>query len=415
MLSKQNERLDQQLENKIEELVSAQTEIRTQEHLTAKEKAENSAMVQSEFLANMSHEIRTPLGAIIGFADLLQQWDDLTSEQVALYTSSIHESGELLMKIINDILSLSKINAGKVVIRETEVDIRDLSHKIYNLLHHQAERKSIDFKIVFADDLPREITTDAIRLRQILINLVSDAIKFTDCGGVTMEVTSKKNSSSQRIKFSIIDTGLGIRSEKLGTIFQPFTQVNKSETKTNDGTGLGLSISQKLAELLGGNITVSSQWKKGSNFSFDLPRYPEFEIKLEGGYSPRILLVEDNAMNQLLIKKLLSKEGCLVEVAFNGQDAITRLLDKKEIYDIVLMDLQMPVMSGFEAIKILKSNNYRSPVVAITANALDSTKEQCKEFGFNGFFTKPIDLKALIAFIHEHLGSAVSQKTRVIH
>ena len=375
---------------------------------------------KSAFLANMSHEIRTPLTAIIGFAEAsLDSGQSMKERLSALKT--IVRSGKHLLQVINDILDLSKIEADKLEVEKVEVPLFQLMSDVESVASMQATDKSLSFNINYDFPVPETIVTDPLRLKQVLFNLLSNAFKFTESGHVNIQVGYDKDSHV--VKFSVIDSGTGISKQQLANVFKAFTQEDAGTSRKFGGTGLGLSISKLLVEKLGGTIDVQSTKGVGSNFTItvlsdncdstrlinsaaEAPSYlieeqvifTNNENKLLSG---TILLAEDNPDNQKLIAMHLKKMGASVQIVGNGKLALEEAL--KTQYDLIFMDMQMPVLDGVEAVKLLRKENYEGPVVALTANAMKEDRNKCLDAGCNDFITKPINKEQLYTVTARYL------------
>ena len=399
----------------------------------AKEEAEAASRAKSSFLANMSHELRTPMTAILGFTELLQD-SDITEEERARHTATIRRNGEHLLHVVNDILDLSKIEAGRFEIETCPIDLRTLVEDTIALLAVRADGKGIELDTNIAPQTPARIATDPVRLRQILVNLVGNALKFTEHGRVSIAVRPVEGESA--LEIVVQDTGIGIEPEHLQRLFEPFSQVDGSATRRFGGTGLGLSISSRLATLLGGGIEVESELGRGSRFVLRVAYEevasqsavgaaqasvsPQFSLgrdKLRG----RVLLVEDGPDNQRLFGFVLRKAGLEVDIVDNGQAACDLLLpaegdrgsdhpaETSGAYDLVLMDMQMPVMDGYAATRRLREHGFERPIVALTAHAMAGDREKCLDAGCDDFLTKPLDRQALFACLQERLGENVER------
>lgn len=369
--------------------------------LQAKESAEIATQSKSNFLSNISHEIRTPMNAIIGLTELLIP--EVQEKQQLEYLQAIRFSADNLLRLINDLLDLSKIEAGKIDITSEPFDLKELLLNFERTLGYIAKDKAVDIKLEMQADLPVNLKGDAVRLNQILLNIGANAVKFTHEGQIDIRVSViNQNNEEVRIAFEIEDTGIGISAEKVDRIFEQFEQAEKYTSKKYGGTGLGLTITRKLVQLLGGQISVVSQLNNGSCFTVELPFAAHQAKRVDGTadelglYSTlqghKVLLVEDNHINLMLATRLLKKWQLDYEVAENGVEAENLLL--KERFDLILLDIQMPIMNGFELIERIRggltAESSTIPVIALTADAFDQTREKAGALGFNDFITKPI-------------------------
>ncbi len=383
-------------------------------------KAQAASQAKTEFLANMSHEIRTPMTAILGYTDILVEKVEDRENSKALQI--IQDHGHYLLQIINDILDLSTIEAGRLELNYSRVSIFQLMNNVQELMRVRAHEKGLSLTVDFEGRLPAVLRTDPIRLRQVLINLLSNAIKFTERGGVRMTTRfHNDNVSLPILEIEIRDTGVGMTKEQQKELFLPFSQGDTSNSRRHGGAGLGLSISRRLAEMLGGTISVESQEGKGSCFRIQIGAGLMDDTKLidadEGlaflgvpkelpmgpeRLNLRILLAEDNRTNQLLIRHILEKLGAWVAVVENGAQAVDSAmaaLDRKDPFDVILMDIQMPGMDGHEATRELRRRNYEGPIIALTAHAMESDREACLAAGCDDHCTKPVDRAKLVESI----------------
>jgi PAS domain S-box-containing protein len=366
-------------------------------------KAENAVKSKQQFLSNMSHEIRTPMNAIIGFTKVILN-TELTNKQRE-YLTAIKTSGDTLIVLINDILDLAKVDSGKLIFEKTPFKLSVSIKTMLHLFETKILEKNLELKVNYDSSIPEVIMGDVVRLHQIIINLVSNAIKFTSDGSITIEVkTLSNNDDFITIEFSVSDTGIGIDKTSIDKIFENFQQAHSQTSRIYGGTGLGLAIVKQLVEAQGGSISVQSVENEGSVFSFilqfdkahgatvlDIDAVELVDYNITG---TRVLVVEDVELNQLLMKTLLDDFGFECDIVANGKIAIESLENKQ--YDIILMDIQMPVMNGFQATdyirNVLKLN---LPIIALTADVTTVDLEKCKTFGMNDFVAKPVDDRKL--------------------
>ncbi len=402
--------------------VMMERQIEAEELTKSKEAAEAANYAKSAFLANMSHEIRTPLTSIIGFSDAALD-DDQTMEQRIESLRSIRSSSEHLLHLINNILDFSKIEAGELDIEQSVYNPLQLVDEVTAIVSGLAQRKNLALVVNYAYPLPEQITTDPLRLKQVLLNLCSNAIKFTNVGTVKIEV--RYDQVQNEMKFIVSDNGIGMTEEQIAQIFKPFKQADASITRRYGGTGLGLSLSQRLAGLLNGKLLVHSEAGKGSEFelSLQLQTMPVRFISANNkstsaptnassvSASPKlsgtILLVEDNEINQKIIQRFLEIMGATVSIVDNGASAVTQA--QQHHYDLIYMDMQMPGVSGIDAIRQLRAAGYTKPIVMLTANATLEDRAHCKQVGCDDFITKPIDRQQLYNVTATYLKPATIQ------
>lgn len=393
-------RIQQEIKKKNLELLAYQKKL-----ISAKEHAEQGKRIKENFLANMSHEIRTPINGIIGIAELLSK-TELTEEQREM-VSLLEISSESLLGVINDILDLSKIEAGKFKITRAEINLIKNCNYVINLLAIRAREKNIALITEYDPDLPEMILADSLRLNQILMNLIGNAIKFTTEGSVTLDVKilSRKGNHVQ-LKFSVIDTGIGIAKENIDKIFETFEQADEQTTIKFGGTGLGLAIVKNLAHLKGGELEVSSEAAKGSTFCFTnwyevIEKTTVSKNNEVEGFVPfenvKVLIAEDNAINQFLIAKILKGWNIQFDMAQNGQEALDFLKDND--YQLILMDTFMPVLNGLDAIKMIRKGHApgkeQIPIISFSAAVMEEDKNTAIEAGANDILSKPFKMDVL--------------------
>jgi PAS domain S-box-containing protein len=380
--------------------------------------AEEAVKAKQQFLSNMSHEIRTPMNAIVGFTKVVLK-TDLTEKQKE-YINAIKISGDALIVLINDILDLAKVDAGKMTFEQIPFNLSASIHAMLHLFETKISEKNLKLIKEYDEHIPEVLVGDPVRLHQIVLNLVSNAIKFTSEGSITVSVRLlEEDAKKAKLEFSVTDTGIGIPENKLDTIFDNFQQATSGTSRIYGGTGLGLAIVKQLVVHQGGDVVVKSAPGKGSTFSFILtfkktkeklgnqPETPSLEPQESAGKG-RILVVEDVSLNQLLMKTLLEEFGYEMEIAGNGRVAIEKL--KKKNYDLILMDLQMPEMNGFEATEyIRKELKSEVPIIALTADVTTVDLEKCRTIGMNDYVSKPIDDKLLFKKIGKFLNNQSKQ------
>jgi len=396
--------------------------------------AQSATKAKTEFLANMSHEIRTPMTAILGFADVLAERLERPEDTEAIET--IKRNGRYLLEIINDILDLSRIETGKLQVERIPCSPQEIVEGVVSLMRVRAAAKELALTTEYAGPIPTVVATDPLRLRQILINLVGNAVKFTETGTVRVVVELVQTEGDEpKLRFDVIDTGLGMNEHQVKRLFRPFVQGDTSTTRKYGGSGLGLTIAKRTAGLLGGDVTVTSAPGKGSTFSVTIATGPLDGVPLAGPSSQdpsaeeqatpaaaksptrlncRILLAEDGPDNQRLITLVLRKAGAEVTVCEDGKQVVDRVLGPRpepagtpdqgaKPFDVILMDMQMPVLDGYEATRRLRDAGYRDPIVALTAHAMKGDREKCIEAGCDGYIAKPIDHQQLLETVAQYV------------
>lgn len=395
-------------------------QMQNEELRLAHEKAEAAVKAKGAFLANMSHEIRTPMTAILGFADMLLA--SVKDPDAIDSLRTIHRNGEHLLAIINDILDISKIEADRMEVEQLVVDPLEVLDEVIVLLRGRAQAKGLELRRYIHTPVPNRIVTDPTRLRQILLNLIGNAIKFTEAGTVEVRagLLGAGDDGPRQLYFDIIDTGIGLTEQQMSMLFQPFVQADNSMTRRFGGTGLGLSISQRFAEMLGGAIKVTSQPGQGSTFRVtiaanDAPETPATSpgaateepvvvaapTASAGLAGCHLLLAEDGADNQRILSFFVRKAGATVDVVENGQLAVEAVQSDKP-FDAILLDMQMPVMDGYEAAHLIRQSGFRGPIIALTAHAMRGDREKCLAAGCDDYMTKPVDRAKLMDILQQY-------------
>lgn len=375
-------------------------------------RAEAANQAKTDFLANMSHEIRTPLAAILGFADLMSD-SEVTEEERQNCIEVIKRNGRQLAHLIDEILDLTKVEAQHLELEVRVFSLKGLVTEVVTLLGRQAQQKGLELVVEIEASCPDQFLGDATRIRQILINLVGNAIKFTGKGSVKLAVSAVPVIGNVELRFAVTDTGIGLNDEQKQKLFHPFVQADSSMTRKFGGTGLGLALSRRLARALGGDVVIAqSELGKGSTFVATIRAVvnndAELALPIPTAQKPvsaqvlanlRVLVVDDAPDNRVLVTRYLTKAGAVVETAADGLIGVERALT--ENFDVVLMDLQMPGTDGFQALKLLKARGYHKPVIALTAHAMRGDRERCLEAGFTAHLSKPIDAPNLIQLLSQ--------------
>ncbi len=391
--------------------VSSQKKI-AEELKRSKEEAERANQMKSAFLANMSHEIRTPLGAMLGFAHLMQD-PSVTKMELSNYLEVLTRNGEQLSVIINDILDLSKVEAGLLAYEHHEFDPAEICNDVISLFQSKAKEKGLTLEYISDPSTPAKVITDPTRLRQITMNLVSNSLKFTRTGGIKIRTSGVSDKDGKNyLTVEVEDTGIGIPTEHAERIFDMFFQGDDSMTRRFGGTGIGLALSQQLTRELGGDLKLIRTNSEGSLFQASVRNQSTRSLRTEARPKTktssaavsltdvRVLVVDDSPDNQNLLFAYLTKYGAQVEIAGNGIEAYQKALSNP--YDIILMDLQMPIMDGYTATRKLRKEGYKKPIIALTAHAMSEVSAQCLEVGCNGYLPKPINPNELLKTISAH-------------
>jgi signal transduction histidine kinase/CheY-like chemotaxis protein/HPt (histidine-containing phosphotransfer) domain-containing protein len=413
-LATHRDHLEEEVARRTDELQSTNTQLSA-----ARDKAEEANRAKTSFLANMSHEIRTPMNAILGYADLMLTPSQTMSDRINSL-QVVRRNARHLMDLINDILDISKIEAEKMTVEKIACDVAHVTVEVASMLRPKALAKELMLVVEFVGPIPAQIKTDPLRLKQVLMNLTGNAIKFTEHGEIRLIVSVEQLAGSSRARFDVCDTGIGLKPQQVGKLFQPFVQADESMTRKYGGTGLGLVISKRLATYMGGDLSVESEAGKGSKFSFWIDGGPVDGIAMREGLceslfavdqslpaeeeifiSGRILLAEDGQDNQQLLSLHLTTAGADVVIADNGRIALNLVQSQK--FDLVLMDMQMPELDGYGATSELRRLGYELPIIALTAHAMAGDRARCINAGCTDYLTKPIEKELLLRTVSSYL------------
>lgn len=412
----------------VETKLNLMSELEEQKEIVANLKkiqqiADSAHKNKNVFLANVSHEIRTPLTAILGFADLLKE-GPISEIEKSQFIETISRNGNTLIKIIDDLLDLSKVEANCLELEKIEMPIQPLLYNVVQQFKDKARSKNLYILLDIQNELPPTILSDSVRIQQVLSNLLSNAIKFTDQGGIIVQVKSiMKKQTKTEIQIRVIDTGIGLTKEQKVRLFQPYAQAETSTTRKFGGTGLGLALSKHLAQALDGDLIIERYEKDaGCTFTFtltsEIPAVTRINIcdvsraLQQMDFAPlagfKILLAEDSLDNQYYVEKFLSKNGAIVAVADNGHEVIEKC--SKQQYDVILMDIEMPIMDGYAATRMLRQLGYQMPILALTAHAMAEERNKTREAGCDGHLTKPIDTHQLLSALESVLKTSLKKK-----